>query len=221
MKQAPIALAAIFALSACAPSASDNATGSEAGDTSDEAAFWSALSSHCGKAFAGTLVSKDEADADFAGRAMVMHVKECSDEQIAIPLHVETGEDGWDRSRTWLVTRTEEGLRLKHDHRHEDGSSDKVTMYGGDTVEDGTAEAQHFLVDPESIALFEAEGLEASVTNIWTMEVDPADADAPSFAYQLQRTKARGAPEDRLFRAEFDLSAPVDAPPAAWGHEGG
>jgi hypothetical protein len=25
----------------------------------------------------------------------------------------------------------EEGLQLKHDHRHEDGTPDEVTMYGG------------------------------------------------------------------------------------------
>ena len=32
------------------------------------------------------------------------------------------------RSRTWVISRNAAGLRLKHDHRHEDGSEDKLTQ---------------------------------------------------------------------------------------------
>ena len=40
---------------------------------------------------------------------------------------------GEDRSRTWIVSVLSDGrLRLKHDHRHEDGEPDAITMYGGD-----------------------------------------------------------------------------------------
>ncbi|MEM6475550.1 MAG: hypothetical protein AAF687_05230 [Pseudomonadota bacterium] len=211
---------ALAALSAC----TETAVEAPAPDPQD--AFWNALSSHCGKAFAGRLVSEDEADADFVGAPMVMHVRECSDTSIAVPFHVElANEDGereWDRSRTWLITRNAAGgLRLKHDHRHKDGTSDKVTMYGGDTASDGTARAQDFPVDAESVALFEAEGLDASVTNVWTVEIDAADADTdnPRYVYQLKRTVEGGAPEDRLFRVEFDLTQEVEAPPAAWGQD--
>ena len=181
-------------------------------------AFFEALSTHCGKAYAGQLVSSDAADADFAGAPMVMHVAECTDERIAVPFHVQLDGE-WDRSRTWLITRTDAGLRLKHDHRHEDGESDAVTMYGGDTASEGTARAQNFPVDAESIAIFEREGLTASVTNVWTVEVDPAGAENGRFAYQLRRTVEGGAPEPRLFRVEFDLSKEVEAPPPAWGWE--
>ncbi|MEL7188695.1 MAG: hypothetical protein AAGK17_04010 [Pseudomonadota bacterium] len=191
--------------------------------TNPQDAFWQALESHCGNAYAGQLVSDDAADADFAGAAMVMHVSECSDERIAIPFHVELeSEDGtptWDRSRTWLITRTDTGLRLKHDHRHKDGAPDAVTMYGGDTADKGSKAAQSFPVDDFSITMFEREDLSASVTNIWTVEVDPAEAENPAFAYQLKRTQAGGAPEDRFFRVEFDLSQKVETPPPAWGHE--
>ena len=100
-------------------------------------------------------------DADFAGIAMVMHVRECSRDRIAVPFHVEAGGE-WDRSRTWLISRTETGLRLKHDHRHEDGTSDAVTMYGGDTANEGIARAQEFPVDQFSIDMFEREGLTAA-----------------------------------------------------------
>ena len=185
--------------------------------------FFAALSSHCGKAYAGRLVSGDEADADFADASMVMHVSECSEDRIAVPFHVElSGEDGeraWDRSRTWLITRPGAGLRLKHDHRHEDGEPDTVTMYGGDTANMGSARKQDFPVDQFSIDMFKREGLTASVTNVWTVEVDPAGTQGGVFAYQLQRTIEGGAPEPRFFRVEFDLTEEVPAPPPAWGWE--
>ena len=97
---------------------------------------------------------------------MVMAVAECSDDRIAVPFHIRQADGTWDRSRTWLITRNDAGgLRLKHDHRHEDGESDAVTMYGGDTAQSidggdtGTARAQSFPVDAESVAMFEREGL--------------------------------------------------------------
>lgn len=203
-----LALVATLALAGCATTPAA---------PSPQDAFWAALSSHCGKAYAGTLASTDAADADFRGAAMVMHVRQCSESEIRVPFHVQRADGSWDRSRTWVLTRTATGLRLKHDHRHEDGTSDAVTMYGGDTAEAGTARSQSFPVDAESIAMFEREGLSASVTNVWAVEVDPAATPGGRFAYQLRRTKAAGAPADRLFRVEFDLSAPVAAPPAPWG----
>ncbi|GFZ97922.1 hypothetical protein GCM10010923_02490 [Blastomonas marina] len=177
--------------------------------------FWDALSSHCGNAYEGELASTDERDADWADKRMIAHWAECSDTRIAIAFHVadDEAEDGWNRSRTWIVTRTADGLRLKHDHRHEDGSEDAVTQYGGDTLSAGTARVQDFPVDAYSIALFEREGLSASLTNVWRIEVDPADTRGARFAYQLTR---RNDPT-RLFRAEFDASEPVAPPPAAWG----
>ena len=181
---------------------------------SPQDAFWQALSSHCGKAYAGGLVSTQEADADMRGKAMAMHVRTCSPDRIEVPFHVQKADGTWDRSRTWVFTRTADGLRLKHDHRHEDGSHDAVTMYGGDTASEGTARAQDFPVDAESIALFEREGLNVSVTNVWRVEVDPAGTPQGTFAYQLTRRP----PSDRLFRVEFDFARPIAPPPAPWGH---
>lgn len=176
---------------------------------SPQDAFWQELSRHCSKAFAGRLVSNEAPDADMRGAAMVMHVRECSAARIAVPFHVQRPDGSWDRSRTWLITRTAAGLRLKHDHRHEDGKPDAMTLYGGDTASAGTAAAQDFPVDAESIALFKAEGRAVSITNVWRVEVTPA-----RFAYQLTRQP----PNARLFRVEFDLTRPVSLPPAPWGH---
>lgn len=196
-------IAAALALSACA---TPRAT------PSPQDQFFAALSAHCGRAYAGRLVSSDAADADMAGRAMVMHVRECSSTRIAIPFHIARADGSWDRSRTWLITRTATGLRLKHDHRHEDGSADVLTNYGGDKASAGGAGAQDFPVDAESIALFRANDRAASVTNVWRVEVSGADEPAPRYTYQLSRP-------GRLFRVEFDLTAPVPAPPAPWGQE--
>lgn len=172
--------------------------------------FLANLRSLCGQAFAGRLVTNEAADADLAGKPMVMHVRGCTDSEIRIPFHVGTADGGWDRSRTWVISRTPTGLRLKHDHRHADGSHDAVTMYGGDTATPGNTTAQDFPVDAESIALFRREGLGRSVTNVWTVEVTPGQR----FAYQLRRTGANA----RHFRVEFDLTQVVAVPPAPWGH---
>lgn len=187
--------------------------------TDPQSRFWAALESHCGMAYAGRMVTADAADADLAGRAMVIAVTHCNDTGIAVPFHVENPDGSWDRSRTWLITRTADGLRLKHDHRHADGTSDAVTLYGGDTATRGTARAQSFPVDAESIALFARDGLTASVTNVWSVEVDPAGTPGAAYAYQLRRTVAGGAPAERHFRVEFDLTQPIPLPPPAWGWE--
>ena len=169
-------------------------------------AFLAAIARHCGQAFAGRVLVDEPASADnpFAGQALVMHVRECGTEELRVPFHV-----GDDHSRTWVLTRTAAGIRLKHDHRHADGSPDAVTMYGGDTASAGTAIRQAFPVDAESIAMFNREGRSVSVTNTWAMEIEPGKR----FLYELSR------PGGRLFQVEFDLSKPVPAPPAPWGRE--
>ncbi len=168
------------------------------------------LAGHCGKAYEGRIVSPPTpADASFAGKRLVMHMRECSADTVRIPFHV-----GEDRSRTWVITRIQDEasdtrLRLKHDHRHEDGTDDATTMYGGDSVAVGTPQRQEFPVDDFSIALFEKESLPASVTNTWAMELRSGE----EFVYELAR------PGGRLFRVEFDLTKPVAAPAAPWGDE--
>lgn len=166
-------------------------------------AFFANLRMLCGQAFPGRVVTTDSADADMAGQSLVMHVRECEDDVIRIPFHV-----GEDRSRTWVVTRSEAGLQLKHDHRHEDGSEDTLTQYGGDTTSAGTAERQEFPADEFSKTLFTDNGIPQSATNVWAMEVHPGE----TFAYELRRP-------NRHFRVEFDLSAPIAPPPPPWGAE--
>ena len=164
--------------------------------------FFDTLSSLCGRAFEGRVTSPPvEADAAMASQRLVMHVRECSADTIRIPFHV-----GEDRSRTWVVTRTRSGLRLKHDHRHEDGSEDRLTQYGGDAQAPGNARRVEFPADQFSKDLFVREGLPQSVPNVWALEIEPGR----TFAYELRRP-------GRFFRVEFDLARPVPTPPRPWG----
>lgn len=167
-----------------------------------ESAFFERLSALCdGKAYAGVLVSDDAADADFKGADMRMGPATCDAEMIRIPFAV-----GEDRSRTWEVSRTEAGVRLKHDHRHKDGTEDVLTQYGGDSDATGSTSQQDFPADAETKALFIRENIEVSTQNTWSLEVEPGSI----FVYQMRRP-------ERLFRVEFDLTQSVETPPPPWG----
>ena len=163
--------------------------------------FFDRLRALCGHAYAGRVTTSDAADREMAAAALVMHVRTCSADEIRIPFHV-----GEDRSRTWVISRTATGLRLKHDHRHRDGSEDALTQYGGDTISAGTAGRQEFPADPYSRDLFVREGIPQSVTNVWAVEIEPGR----TFTYELRRP-------GRHFRVAFDLTRPVATPPPAWG----
>ncbi|WP_438481704.1 hypothetical protein [Oleiharenicola lentus] len=166
---------------------------------SSQDVFWENLQALCGTAFAGQMVeSTAAADEAFKGQRLVMHVRACGLNEIRIPFHV-----GENRSRTWVITRTAAGLRLKHDHRHEDGTEDKVTQYGGDTASEGTAVRQDFLADA-----FTGELIPAAKHNIWTMLIEPGK----TFGYGLRREA-----EGRRFRVEFDLTKPIATPSVPWG----
>jgi len=154
--------------------------------------FFERLRALCGQSFDGRLASPPTpADAAFEG-PITVSVRDCTAGQVRMPVAV-----GADRSRTWVVTRTADGLSLKHDHRHADGTEDVVSQYGGATAEPGTASRQDFPVDAFSKALFERENLSASLTNVWALEIEPG----VNLAYELNRP-------GRRFRIAFDLRRP-------------
>ena len=184
---APAALVVLMALSvtACASTPVPD---------SPQDTFLARLNALCGQRFEGRVVTTDPVDDDFRNSRLVMHVRDCSPAEVGIPFAV-----GEDRSRRWVITRTDAGLRLKHDHRDPQGEIHGWHMYGGDTVAPGTAERQSFPVDAESIAMFREGGAEASTTNVWSVDVRPGDI----FAYELRR------PSGRFLRVEFDLTRPL------------
>jgi hypothetical protein len=157
--------------------------------------FWEKLKQHCGKAYQGE-VTQGMTD-DFKNGPLIMHVKSCEDGLIKIPFNV-----GENRSRTWVLKYQNERILLKHDHRHEDGSPDKVTQYGGLTPNTGTASMQIFPADQETVNL-----LPGAAGNVWWITLDDK-----FFTYNLRRINS-----DRVVTVKFDLSKPVDTPPAPWG----
>lgn len=192
------ALLAGLALAACHPAPRPTSEGAAAAAASPRDLFWARLQALCGSAYRGQLVEGNASDSSFRRAELVMHVRSCGAQEIRIPFHA-----GADRSRTWVLTRTGDGLRLKHDHRHADGTEDRVTQYGGDTRGPGTAERQEFHADAHTASL-----IPAAARNVWTVELVPGRR----VAYALRREGT-----DRRFRIEFDLTAPEAPPPPPWG----
>lgn len=162
-----------------------------------------AMQANCGKAFEGRVI-KGPADDAWRSAKLVMHIRDCSASVIKVPLAYNE-----DRSRIWVFTRHADGtVSLKHDHRHSDGSEDKITQYGGRSVDGDGAPGDMdiaFPVDAESIAVFKENGLNTSTENTWHISKDGDD-----FVYRL--TNPRG----RDFRVAFDMTKPVTPPPSAW-----
>lgn len=200
---APLGLALSLALAstACAPDPGLPEAGEPVGLSVEQERFWKGLEALCGGAFEGRLFMAPEDDAWWEAERIVMHVRQCDADEIRIPLHIDEN-----RSRTWVVTRTATGLRLKHDHRLDTGEPDLAnTWYGGDTATPGTVWRQEFPADAESVA-----AVPARESQLWYIELRPGDA----FVYGLRR-EATGL----RYHLEFDLTRPVEAPPAPWGFE--
>lgn len=164
----------------------------------EQDAFWISILELCGQAF-------ERVDERY-----VMHVRQCYPDEIRIPVHVyDEEEDEWNRSRTWILTRTEDGLRLKHDHRYPDGSEEEVTQYGGDTEEVGEPGMQTFPADSFTRETID-ELVPGARNNIWRMEITPGEV----FSYRLTRSTFENS-----LQWAFDLTSPVEPPTAPWGYE--
>jgi len=166
-----------------------------ANDLPDAAAlFFQNLKTLCGQRFEGaTEFPTDDPNHPLAGKKLSISFESCSEGEIRIPLHA-----GEDKSRTWVLTLSGNRLLLKHDHRHPDGTPDKVTMYGGWAVE-GDAKRQRFAADEETAKL-----IPEAATNVWTIEIDAAHE---RLTYALERN-ARPR-----YKAVFNLKPAVRADP--------
>lgn len=79
-----------------------------------------------------------------------MHVMSYDDRKVKIPFYVED-----DKSRTWILSYTNNVITLKHDHTHEDGSADEVTYYGGTATNEGSGTIQVFPADIETCEMID------------------------------------------------------------------
>jgi hypothetical protein len=93
------------------------------------------------------------------------------------------------------------GIDLRHDHRIPDGRPETgtATWYGAHTPDAGTAERQEFL----------REGTQNGAVTGWAIEIVPDER----YTYGTIRDG------EWVYRLDFDLTAPVETPPAPWGHE--
>jgi hypothetical protein len=157
--------------------------------------FFENLKKQCGKSFEGEVTAGN--NDTFKDKKLVMHVRNCDEKTIRIPFFV-----GEDKSRTWVLTLENNRIKLKHDHRHEDGSEDKVTQYGGTSTNSGAASIQIFPADQETFNL-----IPNAAANVWWITIDEN-----TFTYNLRRIGS-----DRLFTVKFDLTKTVPNPTAPWG----
>ena len=160
--------------------------------------YWDRIQSLCGKSFEGKLNHPKE-DTVFGEKSLIMHVRKCEDGKIKIPFFV-----GEDKSRTWILSKKNGKIELKHDHRHSDGSPKEITMYGGLSTNVGFDSLQVFPADQKT-----AELLPAAAGNIWWMTITDS-----TFSYNLRRMGS-----DRLFTVTFDLTQALEPPAAPWGWE--
>jgi hypothetical protein len=183
MHRAPLI---ILALTAVASAAEPTAVPSAPANPNTATLFFQSVGKLCGQRFEGsTEFPKDEPGHPLAGKKLTISVEQCRDDEIRIPLQA-----GADKSRTWILTLRDGRLLLKHDHRHADGTPDKVTMYGGWATE-GDAHRQRFPADSDTAKL-----IPEAATNIWTLEIDSAKEQ---FTYALER---HGQPR---YKAVFSL----------------
>ena len=182
------------------PVKANNTANNELTTFNIHAKFFSEISRHCGKAYTGKVTKDTSKNPNFANKKLVMHIRKCSDTDLQIPFHV-----GENSSRTWLITKVDSGLTLKHDHRHRDGTDDKLTMYGGHSLGQGSSHSQSFPADNYSKQLFIDNNIPNSVGNTWQVLIYP-----DVFSYRLTR-------QGMEFQVDFDLKNTTALPNAPWG----
>lgn len=149
-----------------------------------------------GQYFEGEIIAGAQEGDSFSGKRLIMHVASYSDREVRIPFFV-----GEDKSRTWIITYSNNVLSLKHDHRHEDGTPDKITFYGGTASNEGALHTQIFPADHETCKL-----IDYACQNVWWITMD-----GKSYTYNLRRLGT-----ERIFTVKFDLTKPVSSDYKTW-----
>lgn len=161
------------------------------GSTEIQQQFLSNLRQLCGNTYLGEPVYPlDDPEHPFYDQPILVSFSVCEENRVHMPLQV-----GENTSRTWELTLSEEGLLLKHNHRHEDGTVEDLSMYGGWATDEGTEWNQFFPADEET-----AEMLPEAATNVWNMVIRP---DEGIFEYILHRHG------NLRFHAVIDISEPI------------
>lgn len=175
----------------------DALTGGELSD--EQLAFWDNIREYCGNAYEGELADATPYYQNIDADQIMIHVRNCADELTHISLHI-----GDNHSRNLLLTKSDGNLLLKHDHRNEDGTEEEITQYGGYAEQPGLETRQIFWADDHT-----ADILPDRADNFWFLDI----MDEQTLAYGVHWPK-----HGHSIRLEFDISQPVEAPPAPWGY---
>ncbi len=152
--------------------------------------FFDQLSAFCGQSFEGAETYTIEGRENWQGKRLVMEVILCEEERVHISLAVDEN-----RSRTWMFLAEDGELRFRHDHRHEDGSPEEVTLYGGYATNAGSAFVQYFPADDYTCQL-----IDYACKNEWVVMLSD---DLSTFSYILSLDGVM------RFQADFDLTNPL------------
>ncbi len=157
-----------------------------------EQQFFKDLSAYCGKAYRGKLTYSPQPEF-FQGKPFIAFFEYCNDKEISIAY-----SQGEDKSQTWKLTNTANGLRLKHDIRKDNGDPKKITMFGGDSNNaKGSASSQTFPADKAT-----AKMIPKAAKNEWFLDLDQ---NKNTFSYSFARSGKK------RFGVAFDLSKPQKA----------
>jgi hypothetical protein len=195
MKNLVILAILALILAACSGTPRQSETSEKISETEpviseNERAFLANLASLCGKSFRGREVYMQPGRESWAEKDLVMHVTVCEETQVHIPFHIDD-----DRSRTWMFMVEDGKLRFRHDHRHEDGTPEDQTLYGGYSNGMGDQYSQQFPADDYTIQL-----LTDTLNRQWNVVLNET---MTNFSYQLLYHG------EIVFRADFDLTQPL------------
>lgn len=165
----------------------------------EQLTFWENLQEHCGNAYEGKLADATPYYESFDADEIIINFRECTDTLTHISLHLDD-----DHSRNLLITKQPGTLQLKHDHRHDDGTEDEITQYGGLANSPGLETRQIFYADDHT-----AEILPMREDNFWFIDL----MNDETLAYGVHWPK-----QGHSIRMEFDISQPVKPPPTPWGY---
>ena len=165
---------------------------------SNQDKFFDSVKAQCGNAFSGKVEDSSNSTA-YNGRKFMLHIRDCSDTQIKMPLHIDDNS-----SRILVLTKSDGSIKLQHDHRHADGSSDALTLYGGYSSADSTANVQNFPESAESIAITKAQAPTRTYPSVWSIILSSED-----ITYQVVRP-------GRTIKTKFTFTDTVVHPPKAW-----
>lgn len=149
--------------------------------------FFANLFELCGETFSGEATHPDDPDHELVGVELSATIDTCTEEEIRVSFNA-----GEDESRTWVFTRSEEGLHLRHEHQNPEGTEQDESGYGGFANDEGSATTQYFPADEET-----SEMIPEASTNVWMVEVQP---EAGELIYYLERD------EQPRFRAELSMN---------------